>query len=40
VKAQLHDLAQATCADELMLVCDVFEVPHRLRALEIAAQAL
>jgi luciferase family oxidoreductase group 1 len=39
VKVQLHDLAQATGADELMLVCDIFEVPHRLRALEIAAQA-
>jgi luciferase family oxidoreductase group 1 len=40
VKVQLHDLAQATGADELMLVCDIFEVPHRLRALELAAQAV
>ena len=36
----LHALAQATGADELMLVCDIFDPALRLRALDIAAQAL
>ncbi len=33
-------LAQATQADEFMLVCDVYDVDLRLRALDIAAQAV
>jgi len=35
----LAALAQATGADELMLVCDVFDPALRLRSLDIAAQA-
>lgn len=37
VQAQLHQIAQATQADELMLVCDIFDPALRLRALDIAA---
>ena len=37
VQAQLHQIAQATQADELMLVCDIFAPALRLRALDIAA---
>ena len=33
-------LAESTQADEFMLVCDVFDAPLRLRALDIAAQAM
>lgn len=33
-------IQQATEADELILVCDIYEPAHRLRSLEIAAQAL
>ena len=33
-------LADSTQADELMLVCDVYDPALRLRALDIAAQAL
>jgi hypothetical protein len=40
VRAGLHALADSTQADELMLVCDVYEPALRLRALDIAAQAL
>jgi luciferase family oxidoreductase group 1 len=36
----LHQLAQSTGADELMLVCDTFDPELRLRSLEIAAQAM
>jgi luciferase family oxidoreductase group 1 len=36
----LQALADATQADELMLVCDIFDPALRLRSLEIAAQAL
>ena len=39
VRDGLWQLAQATGADELMLVCDVFEPELRLRSLDIAAQA-
>lgn len=37
VQAQLHQIAQTTQADELMLVCDIFDPALRLRALDIAA---
>jgi luciferase family oxidoreductase group 1 len=40
VQAQLHQIAQATQADELMLVCDIFAPALRLRALDIAASFL
>ncbi|MEI7514969.1 MAG: LLM class flavin-dependent oxidoreductase [Betaproteobacteria bacterium] len=40
VGTQLHALADATGADELVLVCDVFDPALRLRALDIAAQAV
>ena len=40
VRAGLHALADSTQADELMLVCDVYDPALRLRALDIAAQAL
>jgi hypothetical protein len=33
-------LAQATEADEFMLVCDVFDPALRLRSLDIAAAAM
>ncbi|MHA7599432.1 LLM class flavin-dependent oxidoreductase [Alicycliphilus sp. T452] len=39
VRAGLRALAQATRADEFMLVSDVFDPELRLRSLEIAAQA-
>lgn len=39
VRAGLRTLAQATRADEFMLVSDVFDPELRLRSLEIAAQA-
>jgi hypothetical protein len=35
----LDELANATGADELILVCDVFDTALRLRSLDIAAQA-
>jgi luciferase family oxidoreductase group 1 len=37
VRGGLADLQRATGADELMLVCDVFDAALRLRALDIAA---
>jgi len=40
VREGLHHLATATGADELLLVCDVFDTPKRLRSLDIAAQAV
>jgi len=40
VREGLRHLAAATGADELLLVCDVFDTPKRLRSLEIAAQAV
>ena len=40
VADQLHKIIEATQADELMLVCDVFDTAARLRALDIAAAAL
>ncbi len=39
VRAGMTALAQATQADEFMLVCDVFDPQLRLRSLEIAAAA-
>ncbi len=39
VQSQFSQLLQATQANELMLVCDVFDPALRLRALSIAAQA-
>jgi luciferase family oxidoreductase group 1 len=39
VRAGLNALTQATQADELMLVCDIFDPALRLRSLEIAAAA-
>ena len=40
VRAGLTALAQQTQADELMLVCDVFDPALRLQSLDIAAQAM
>ena len=40
VRAGLHALAEATQADEFMLVSDVFDAKLRLRSLELTAQAL
>ena len=40
VREGLQHLATATGADELLLVCDVFDTPKRLRSLDIAAQAV
>ncbi len=40
VRAGLTALAQQTQADELMLVCDIFEPALRLQSLDIAAQVL
>lgn len=40
VRAGFTTLHEATQADEFMLVCDVFDVSLRLRALQIAAQAI
>ena len=40
VHAGLAALAQATDADEFMLVCDIYDPALRLRALDIAAAAL
>jgi luciferase family oxidoreductase group 1 len=40
VQQRLKVLAQHTGADELMLVCDIFDGDLRLRSLDIAAQAL
>jgi len=39
VREGLHALARDTGANELMLVCDVFDPALRMRALDIAAQA-
>ena len=40
VAQQLRKIADTTEADELMLVCDIFDPALRLRSLEIAAQAM
>jgi luciferase family oxidoreductase group 1 len=40
VAEQLQKIIQLTQADELMLVCDVFDTTLRLRALDIAAAAM
>jgi luciferase family oxidoreductase group 1 len=40
VAAQLQKIIALTDADELMLVCDIFDTTLRLRALDIAAAAL
>ena len=40
VREDLSRIAQATQADELMLVCDIFDPALRLRALGIAADAM
>ncbi|MGB4362088.1 MAG: LLM class flavin-dependent oxidoreductase [Rhodoferax sp.] len=40
VRADLAALAQQTQADELMLVCDIFDPALRLQSLDIAAQAM
>ena len=39
LRQRLEALAQATQADEFMLVCDVFDADSRLRALDIAVEA-
>jgi alkanesulfonate monooxygenase SsuD/methylene tetrahydromethanopterin reductase-like flavin-dependent oxidoreductase (luciferase family) len=39
-KAGLSAMAEATQADEFMLVCDVFDPALRLRSLDIAAAAM
>jgi alkanesulfonate monooxygenase SsuD/methylene tetrahydromethanopterin reductase-like flavin-dependent oxidoreductase (luciferase family) len=39
VAAGLVKLQQATLADELILVCDIFDPELRLRSLDIAAAA-
>jgi luciferase family oxidoreductase group 1 len=39
VRQGFETLAQATRADEFMLVCDVFDADSRLRALDIAVEA-
>ena len=39
VRSGLAALKQATAADELMLVCDIFDPALRLRSLDIAAEA-
>jgi alkanesulfonate monooxygenase SsuD/methylene tetrahydromethanopterin reductase-like flavin-dependent oxidoreductase (luciferase family) len=40
VKTGLTTMAEATHADEFMLVCDVFDPALRLRSLDIAAAAM
>ncbi|TXH87688.1 MAG: LLM class flavin-dependent oxidoreductase [Rhodoferax sp.] len=40
VAQQLRKIAETTEADELMLVCDIFDPALRLRGLEIAAEAM
>jgi alkanesulfonate monooxygenase SsuD/methylene tetrahydromethanopterin reductase-like flavin-dependent oxidoreductase (luciferase family) len=40
VKAGLTAMAEATQADEFMLVCDIFDPALRLRSLDIAAAAM
>ncbi|MDO8774110.1 MAG: LLM class flavin-dependent oxidoreductase, partial [Burkholderiaceae bacterium] len=40
VRAGLTALAQATDADEFMLVCDIFDPALRLRSLDLAAAAI
>ncbi len=40
VRAGLTTISQATQADELMLVCDLYDPALRLRSLDIAAQTL
>ena len=40
VQQGLLAMAEATRADELMLVCDIYDPALRLRALDIAAQAI
>ncbi|MHB1668974.1 LLM class flavin-dependent oxidoreductase [Thiomonas sp.] len=40
VRAGFNALAEATQADEFMLVCDVFDADLRLRSLDIAATAM
>jgi alkanesulfonate monooxygenase SsuD/methylene tetrahydromethanopterin reductase-like flavin-dependent oxidoreductase (luciferase family) len=39
VRAGLDALSQATQADEMILVCDIFDPALRLRSLDIAAAA-
>ena len=40
VAAQLQRIVEATAADELMLVCDIYDPALRLRALDMAAAAM
>ncbi|MDO8457653.1 MAG: LLM class flavin-dependent oxidoreductase [Burkholderiaceae bacterium] len=40
IKAGLTAMAEATAADEFMLVCDIFDPALRLRSLDIAAAAM
>jgi hypothetical protein len=40
VRAGLAAISESTQADELMLVCDLYDPALRLRSLDIAAQAL
>ncbi|EKE17600.1 MAG: luciferase family protein, partial [uncultured bacterium] len=37
VRERLTALVEATAADELMFVCDIFDPAFRLRSLDIAA---
>jgi hypothetical protein len=37
VREGLTALVQATAADEMMFVCDIFDLAFRLRSLDIAA---
>jgi alkanesulfonate monooxygenase SsuD/methylene tetrahydromethanopterin reductase-like flavin-dependent oxidoreductase (luciferase family) len=39
VRAGLNELLRTTAADELMLVCDIYDSALRLRSLTIAAEA-
>ena len=40
LKLQLHRLAEATGADELIIASDLYDHKDRLRSYELAAQAL
>ena len=40
VRERLSALAEATNADEFMLVCDIYDPALRLRSLDIAAAAM
>jgi hypothetical protein len=40
VRAGLAAISESTQADELMLVCDLYDPALRLRSLDIAAEAI